>query len=121
MDIVDKIRDLRNRVRKLETRPRAYVENVIVGGEFDTGIAIPPFFVPFGGSLSSIYGRTLTGSCTVQVRRNGVLVESIGLDVNATFQEVEPAVDLDEGDQLQVVVTIADAFVSGLSVGIVIA
>lgn len=119
MDFIDRFRKLESRVRQLEIRPSAYVENVIVGGEFDTGTIIPSFFVPFGGSVQAVYGRTLAGISTVEVRHGGALVATLDLVSSAVIEEIDPPVRLEEGDELQVGI-FSSASASGLSLGVVI-
>lgn len=122
-DFLDRFAALEEEVRRLRLNARAYVENVIVGGSFTSSTIVPPFFVPFDGTVLAVYGRTLAGSAEINISRNVVGFAFLSIvAANTTYTQEEPdleAISVVEGDRIQIHISSAtDA--SGLSVGVII-
>lgn len=121
-DFLDRFANLVQRVKALERRPSAYMESVIVGGSFNAGTEVPPFFTPFGGAIVSVMARTVSGNADVEIEVNAVVIATLVIDDDGsvTTEEIDPPVYLSEGDQVRVDITGSDGLTSGLSVGVII-
>jgi len=121
-DFLDRYADLERRVRSLERKPSAYLETIIVAGEFDASTDIPPFFTPFGGAIVAVMGRTLSGNADVDIKKNGATFSTLVIASGGTVEheEIDPPLYLNESDQVQIDITGSDAPSFGLSIGVII-
>ena len=110
------------RTQRIRRKGHTESKTFIVGGDFDTTVVIPKFWVgidhdgetPEWKRLTGFAGDLEAGTATVEWSLNGTSLGTQDLSTTAALLDLDTPLDLAHGDRIQVTVT-ASSGASGLS------